>query len=207
MRITVFGASGSVGRHVVEQALRNGHDVTAFTRDRARITASDPRLEIVEGDATDPEALLPAVKGVDAVIVALGDGRKGGIREAGTAAVIDAMESAGVRRLICQSTIGVGDSRGNLTFWWKYVVFGALLRPAYQDHVRQEELVRASALDWTIVRPSAFTDGPVTGGYRHGFDGQDRTTQLKIARADVAHFLIGQLDDDSHVGRAVSLSY
>ncbi len=70
MRITVFGASGSVGRHVVEQALRNGHDVTALTRDHARISTRDPRLEIVEGDVTDPEAVLPAVKGSDAAIVA-----------------------------------------------------------------------------------------------------------------------------------------
>ncbi len=112
-----------------------------------------------------------------------------------------------MRRLICQSTIGVGDSRGNLDLWWKYVMFGALLRAAYQDHVRQEELVRTSALDWTIVPPSAFTDGPVTGAYRHGFDGQDRTTQLKIARSDVAQFLLGQLVDDTYVGRAVALSY
>ncbi len=207
MRITVFGASGSVGRHVVEQALRDGHDVTALTRDHTRINVRDPRLEIVEGDATDPEAVLPAVKGSDAAIVALGDGRKGRVREAGTRAVIAAMESSGVHRLICQSTLGVGDSRGNLTLWWKYVIFGALLRAAYQDHVRQEALVRASALDWTIVRPGAFTDGPATGLYRHGFDGQDRTTQLKIARADVAHFLLGQLVDDTYVRRAVPLSY
>ena len=175
MRITVFGASGSIGRHVVEQAVQQGHEVTAFTR--------------------------------DAVIVALGAGRNGGIREAGTRSVVDAMRETGVRRLVCQSTIGVGDSRGNLTLFWKYVMFGAVLRPAFQDHIKQEEVVRASGLDWTIVRPGAFVDGPAGGAYRHGFDGQDRTTQLKISRADVAAFLLAQVTEDAYLRRAVSLSY
>ena len=104
--------------------------------------------------------------------VALGAGRNGGIREAGTRSVVDAMRQSGVRRLVCQSTIGVGDSRGNLPLLWKYVMLGAVLRPAFQDHIKQVEVVRASGLDWTIVRPGAFVDGPAGGAYRHGFDGQ-----------------------------------
>lgn len=207
MRITVFGASGSVGRHVVEQALAAGHDVTAFTRDFGNITVRHPRLEVTEGDATDLEAVQYAVAGRDAVVVALGAGRQAGIREVGTRTVITAMEQTGVKRLICQSTMGAGDSRGNLNFVWKYVMFGMLLRKAYADHQRQEELVSQSTLDWTIVRPGAFTDGERTGEYRHGFDGQDRTTQMKISRADVADFLLRQLSDDGYRGRAVGLSY
>lgn len=207
MRITVFGASGSVGRHVVEQALAAGHEVTAFTRDSGNITVRHPRLEVTQGDATDLAAVQDAVAGRDAVVVALGAGRQAGIREIGTRTVITAMEQAGVKRLICQSTMGAGDSRGNLNFVWKYLMFGMLLRKAYADHQRQEELVRKSTLDWTIVRPGAFTDGERTGEYRHGFDGQDRTTQMKISRADVADFLLRQLTDDGYRGRAVGLSY
>lgn len=205
MNITIFGASGMIGRLVVAQALAAGHDVTAFTRDAARVTTEHDRLQVVEGDVTDPAACLPVVKDADAVLVALGAGRKGEVREAGTRAVVEAMEQSGGGRLVCQSTIGVGSSRPNLNWWWKYVMFGALLRPAYADHVRQERVVEESDLDWTIVRPSAFADespGPV----RHGFGGSETGLRLKIGRPDVAAFLLGQVDDQSYLRRAVSVS-
>jgi uncharacterized protein YbjT (DUF2867 family) len=205
MNITIFGATGTIGRLVVDQALADGHDVTAFTRDAARVTAKHDRLQVVEGDVTDPAACLPAVKDADAVVVVLGAGRKGEVREAGTRAVVAAMKQAGGGRLVCQSTLGIGSSRPHLNLWWKYVMFGALLRPAYADHVRQERVVEESDLDWTIVRPSAFADqspGPV----RHGFAGSESGLRLKIARADVAAFLLGQLEDETYLRRAVSVS-
>jgi uncharacterized protein YbjT (DUF2867 family) len=205
MNITIFGATGTIGRLVVEQALAAGHDVTAFTRDAARVTTTHDHLQVVEGDVTDPDACLPAVKGADAVIVAIGAGRKGVVREAGTRAVVAAMGQAGVRRLVCQSTIGVGSSRPNLDLLWKYVMFGVLLRQAYADHVRQEQVVQASDLDWTIVRPSAFADespAPV----RHGFGGAERGLTLKIGRDDVAAFVLAQVDDRTYLHRAVSVS-
>lgn len=206
MMITVFGATGGIGRHVVQQALDAGHDVTAFTRDAGRMATGRERLHVVQGDPTDPAQVLPAVKDAQAIVVALGAGRRGTVREAGTRAVVEAAGEAGVRRLVCLSTIGVGDSRANLTPFWKYVMFGALLRRAYADHVRQEELVRASELDWTVVRPGAYTDGPLTGRYRHGFGPGDRA-KLKISRADVAHFVLRQLDDATYLRSAVSVSY
>lgn len=84
-------------------------------------------------------------------------------------------------------------------------MFGALLRPAYADHVRQERVVTESSLDWTVVRPSAFVDhspGPV----RHGFGGSETGLRLKISRADVAAFLLAQVEDRTYLRRAVSLS-
>lgn len=205
MKLTIFGATGTVGRLVTEQALAAGHDVTAFTRDAARVTAQHNRLQVVQGDVTDSAAYLPAVKDADAVVVALGAGRKGGVREAGTRAVVAAMEQAGVGRLVCQSTLGVGSSRSDLNLLWKYVMFGVLLRPAYADHVRQERVVEESSLDWTIVRPSAFVDespGPV----RHRFAGARSGLRMKIARADLAAFLLVQLADPTYLRRAVSVS-
>lgn len=205
MNITIFGATGTIGRLVVEQALAAGHHVTAFTRDAARVSAQHDRLEVLEGDVTDPAACRPAVKGADAVIVALGAGRKGAVREAGTRAVVEAMKQAGAGRLIVQSTIGVGTSRPNLNLLWKYVMFGALLRSAYADHVLQEQVLEESDLDWTIVRPSAFADqspGPV----RHGFAGSEKGLLLKIGRADVAAFLLAQIEDENYLRRAVSVS-
>jgi uncharacterized protein YbjT (DUF2867 family) len=162
-------------------------------------------LQVVEGDVADPAACLPAVKDADAVVVALGAGRKGEVREAGTRAVVVAMEQSGGGRLVCQSTLGVGSSRPNLDLFWKYVMFGAVLRPAYADHVRQERVVEASDLEWTIVRPSAFADqspGPI----RHGFDGTERGLRLKVGRADLAAFLLAQVEDPTYLRRAVSVS-
>jgi putative NADH-flavin reductase len=206
MKVIVFGATGTVGTLVVEQALQEGHEVTAFTRNPARMPQRHERLQVAQGDVTDLDAVQRAVSEHDAVIVTLGGGRKGNVRADGTRTIIEAMERAGVRRLICQSTLGVGDSRGNLNFLWKYVMFGLLLRAAYDDHVRQEEFVKRSDLDWTIVRPSAFTDGPRTGRYERGF-GTDRKTKLKISRADVADFLVAQLTDTTYMHRTPAISY
>ena len=208
MNLTVFGATGSIGRLVVDQALAAGHDVTAVTRDATRLTRRHDRLSVVEADPTDPAACLPAVKDADAVVVALGGGGSGGVREAGTRAVIEAMREAGVRRLVCQSTLGVGSSEGNLTFWWRYVMFGAVLRKAFADHVAQEAVVEGSGLDWTIVRPSAFSDGPAgsLGPVRHGFDGSARGLRLQVRRADVAAFVLAQAEARTYVQQAVSLS-
>lgn len=206
MKIVVFGGTGSIGRLVVEQAIEQGHEVTVFTRDRAAIGQDNPRLQVEQGDVFDARAIAPVVAGHDAVVVTLGGGRKGGVRAKGTAAIIEAMQQTGVRRLIVQSTLGVGDSRENLDFVWKHLMFGLLLRGAYADHVEQEHQTRRSGLDWTIVRPGAFTDGPRTGSYRSGF-GPRQTTALKISRADVADFVVEQLTDDTWLRQAPALAY
>ncbi len=148
-----------------------------------------------------------AVQNQEAVLCALGAGRQGRVRAEGTRHIIRAMESAGVKRLVCQTTLGAGESRGNLDFFWKYVMFGLLLKEAYADHQVQEEYVKKSRLDWTIVRPGAFTDGPLTGTYRHGFPAGDKTTRLKISRADVADFMLRQLTDEAYLKRTPGLSY
>ena len=206
MKIIVFGATGTVGKLVVQQALEQGHQVTAFTRDPAKVERRHERLTVVGGEVTDVSSVASAVAGHDAVIVALGGGRKGGVRAPGTKTVVEAMGATGVRRLIVQSTLGAGDSRGNLNFFWKRIMFGMLLREAYADHQEQERIVMDSDADWTIVRPGAFTDGPRTGDYRHGF-GPDEKSRMKIARSDVADFLLAQLTDDGYRRSTAALSY
>jgi len=207
MKLLIFGATGSVGRHVVNQALEQGHQVTAFTRHATKVDINRDNLEVAQGDVLDAAAVEKAVPGHDVVLCALGAGRKGGVRAAGTRNIVAAMEKAGVQRLICQSTLGIGDSWGNLNALWKYVMFGLLLRSAYADHVEQERHVTGSRLDWTIVRPGAFTDGPHTGQYEHGFSGTDKTITLKISRADVADFMLKQLTDEAYLHKTPGLSY
>ena len=206
--LLVFGSTGGMGRQLVNQALERGHTVTAFARDATKVDIKHDNLQVAQGDAMDPASVETAVRGHEAVLCSLGAGLKRNlIRSEGTRNIINAMEKAGVRRFICQSTLGAGDSRGNLNFWWKYIMFGLLLRPMHADHERQESYVKQSDLDWTIVRPGSFTDGEPTGQYRHGFPAADKTTKLKISRADVADFMLKQLTDDTYLHKTPGLSY
>ncbi|GHA12231.1 NmrA family transcriptional regulator [Devosia pacifica] len=208
MKVAVFGATGTVGRLAVIEMLAEGHEVTAFARDPQKLKENDPRLTRFAGDALHFEDVAAAIKGQDAVVVTLGAGtsRNSHVRSAGTMNVIRAMQRHGVRRLICQSTLGTHESWDNLNFFWKRIMFGALLRPVFKDHELQEQLVRASGLDWTIVRPSAFTDGPGLGNFIEDVPTSARRLTLKITRADVASFLSRQLHDTVYIERAVGLS-
>jgi uncharacterized protein YbjT (DUF2867 family) len=208
MKVIVFGATGTVGKLAVEQLLEAGHEVTAFARHPQKLALDHTRLRLTAGDALSANDVMAAMPGHEAVVVTLGAGmsRKSAIRSEGTMNIINAMQAHGIRRLVCQSTLGTGETWRNLNFFWKRIMFGLLLRPVFLDHVLQEKLVRASGLDWTIVRPSAFVDGPATGGFRENFGPAVRDLSLKISRADVASFLVRQLDDWRYAGRAVSIS-
>ena len=207
MKVIIFGSTGSIGRQLVKQALEQGHTVTAFARDPSKLDIQHTNLQVVQGDAMDLASVEKAVQDQEVVLCSLGGGRKGTIRSKGTRNIIRAMEKAGVRRLICQTTLGVGDSQGNLNFFWKYIMFGLFLRPMFADHILQENYVKQSHLDWIIVRPGAFTDGNRTGEYQHGFPGTDQTTKLKISRADFADFMLKQLIDDTYLHTTPGLSY
>jgi putative NADH-flavin reductase len=209
MKLLVFGSTAGVGYQLVKQALEQGHTVTAFARDPAKLDIKHTNLKIVQGDAMDLASVEKAVQDQDAVLCSLGSGTntKGKIRSEGTRNIIQAMEKMGVQRFICQTTLGIGDSAGNLNFFWKYIMFGFLLRQVFADHVIQENYVKQSHLKWTIIRPSAFTDGKRTGKYYQGFPGNDKTAKLKISRADVADFMLKQLTDNSYLYKTPGVSY
>lgn len=209
-KIIVFGSTGTVGKHIVEQALEKGHEVLAFCRDRRKLSkSSHPHLKIIEGDVFNIEDVNAAVKDQEIVIVTLGSGknRTSIVRSEGTKNIIDAMHLNGVSRLICQSTLGAGDSNDNLNFFWKRIMFGWFLKQVFLDHELQEKYVKNSTLDWTIVRPAAFTNGKKTGRYLHGFSSKDKTTKLKISRADVADFILEQVTDKKYLHQTPGVSY
>jgi putative NADH-flavin reductase len=207
MKVVIFGATGTTGSAVVERALELGYNVTAFVRTPAKVTIQHPNLTIFQGDVLNPVSVEKAVQGQDAVISSLGAGLKGTIRSQGTLNIIRAMEKAGIRRFISQSSLGVGDSRSNLNFYWKYVMFGMLLRRAYADHGIQEGYIKQSDLDWTIVRPGALKEGERTGTYRHGFAPNVQDITLEISIADTADFMVQQLHDDGYLHQTPGLSY
>jgi putative NADH-flavin reductase len=209
MKLVIFGATGTVGEQAVKQALEQGHTVTAFARNLTKLDIQHPQLRLTPGDVMNDAAVEAAIQGQDAVVCVLGAGKqlKSTIRSEGTQQIIQAMQEVGVRRLICLSTLGAGESWSNLNFYWKYVMFGFILRQVFADHQQQEALVKSSGLDWTIVRPSALTDGARTGQYHHSFPSSDRNITLQISRADVADFILKQLSDQSSLYRSLSLSY
>jgi uncharacterized protein YbjT (DUF2867 family) len=168
MKLLVFGATGGTGRELVKQALAHGCEVTAFVRDPAKLgDITHASLHVARGDVLDPALVEKAVPGHDAVLCSIGAGaERTTVRENGTRNIVEAMEKVGVRRLICQSSLGVGDSRTNVGFFTKYVIVPVFLRHAFADHERQEAVVKQSALVWTIVRPPHLKDGPHTGTYR-----------------------------------------
>ncbi len=210
MKIIIFGATGTIGKHLVEQSLEKGNEVSVFSRDKVNLNKfHHPLLHKIEGDVFNPKELQHAIIGQDAVIIVLGSGknRKSIVRSEGTKNIIDAMKVNGVKRLICQSTLGAGESTGNLNFFWKNIMFGWFLKQVFLDHELQETYVMNSGLDWTIVRPAAFTDGEKTAKYRHGFSANDKSVKLKIARADVADFILKQLSSSIYLFKSPGLSY
>lgn len=202
MRVLVIGASGGTGRQLVEQALERGDNVTAFVRDPRRLPARHEALRIVVGDVLDPQSLQQAVRDQDAVVCALGHKRwfyPNKILSAGTQNIIDAMKAEGIRRLVCETALGVGNSIGRLGIYYTLFVVPFILPLYYWDKLRQERAIRASGLDWVIVRPAALTNASKRGKYRHGPHVGNWLLTLRISRADVADFMLDQLADDTYL--------
>ena len=204
MKLAVFGATGGTGRHVVAQALSAGHEVVALVRDPARLSPQ-PDLTIIEGNVLDETAVSQTVAGADAVVVSLGHtgNNPEKIVSQGTAVVVTAMKAAAVSRLLVVTSLGVGDSRDQVPLAFKMIMKTVLRKPMADKEI-QEQIVRDSGLDWTIVRPGGLTDGPATGQYRVGV-GSD-VVAGQVARADVAAFILQQISDDSYVHQAPGIT-
>jgi len=210
MKVTVFGATGSIGKQVISQSLEKGHEVTAFCRDTSKLQEfNHANLCFITGDVFNSSEVSKALSNQDVIIIALGSGksRKSNVRSVGTKNIIQAMKANGVQRLICQTTLGTHESNANLNFFWKYIMFGWYLKQIFQDHELQEKYVQESGLDWTIVRPGAFTNGEKTEIYQHGFGPEKKSLKLKISRADVADFILKQLNDLKYLHQTPGLSY
>ena len=208
MKILVVGATGGTGKHLVGQALDAGHDVTVFARDPAKAGPEHRRLRTIVGDLQDGQALSNAIHGHDAVISALGRGyslKSEHLIERSVPVLIAAMKSAGVRRLIFTSALGVGDSYSDAPIVAR-LFFRTLLRGIYADKLIGDRLIGSTDLEWTIVRPSKMTDGPLTGSYRSG-ERLALSGMASISRADVAHFLLHAMADPKTVGKTLLISH
>ncbi len=201
MKLALFGATGATGRHLLEQALTRGHHVTALARDAASLPTDHPGLTVVLGHIAQPEAVLRVVRGQDAVISVLGvrDGGPVTICSDGARAIIAAMRTAGTRRLIALSAYGASETR-HASLLIRFV--RAVIADKMRDKDAMEALVRDSGLDWTLVRPPILTNGAASGTYRAGAAPR-MAAFARIARADVAHFLLREAAEAADIGQAV----
>lgn len=212
MKVVIFGATGGTGRQLIEQALAQGHIVTAFDRSPAALTIQHPDLTFVQGDVFNQEQVDAVVAGQDTVICVLGVRPTVQIPvcSTGTEHIIAAMNKAGVKRFICQSAFVVAalDGERKEVPWVLPVMlsFSPKTKTMFADKVRQEQIVRQSDLDWIIVRPARLTDGPKTGAYKSGVP-MSIGINAKITRADVADFILKQVSDDSYLHKVPRLSY
>jgi putative NADH-flavin reductase len=207
MKILVLGATGSVGKHLVAQALEAGYEVRALVRDAARAPAAKG-LEVVPGDALQAADVEAALAGCEAVIYSLGApaGKATTLFSETTRVLIAAMRKAGVQRLIAITGIGAGDSKGHGGWFYEWFIFPLFTSKLYADKDVQEKLIRESGLDWTIVRPASFTDGP-RGGALRATDVLEGVTIRKISRADVAAFVLEELRTGRWRGRTPLVGY
>jgi putative NADH-flavin reductase len=202
MQILIIGATGGTGRQLVAQALEAGHQVTALVRKPSKLKLNHERLTVVKGNVLDYASVAAAVKGQQAVLSALGHKRwiiPSCILSTGTKNIIRAMEAHGVRRFICETSLGVGDSFGRLGLYYTLFIIPVILLFYFRDKGLQERYIKESSLDWVIVRPGRLTNGRKRGVYRHGLRIGNWLWTVRISRADVADFMLKQLTDDQYL--------
>ncbi len=208
MNLTLFGASGRTGIELVRQALARGHRVTAFARSPQKLASFDGRIEIVSADVLDAQAVARAVAGADAVLSVLGPtaNRPDYKVARGLEHIIKAMQEQGVGRLVMSSGAAVGDANDAPGLFDRLItlLLKLISRHVYEDMRRAVSLVRASEIDWTIVRVPMLADGPVTGALRVGYVGKG--TGPRLARGDLARFMLDAAEQALYVRQAPAIS-
>lgn len=205
MKIAIFGGSRGVGRQAIEQALAAGHFIQALIRNPDNFDLTHPNLMIVRGNVLEAADVSACITGTEAVICSLGPTGENpnNVVTTGTRHIIKAMKEAGLRRLVVVTSIGVGDSKDQVPFAFK-ALMKTILKTAMEDKEAQETAVKASDLDWIIIRPGGLTDGPRTGKYAFGTQKSLKAGQ--VSRADVAEFVLKQLTDDTFVRQTPAIS-
>jgi len=208
MKVLVIGGTHGIGLETTKLALERGHEVVVLARRPERMTLAHPALLAFAGDIRDAPAVEAAVRGCAAVCVSIFVGpsfRRLTTASQGTRNTVHAMSSQGLRRLLVVTGIGAGESRGHGGFLYDHLMRSFLLKSVYDDKERQEELARASDLDWTIVRPGFLTNGRARHRYR-ALTALDGFKAGWISRADVADFILRELETPAHLREAVLLT-
>ncbi|MGE5726058.1 MAG: NAD(P)-dependent oxidoreductase [Acidobacteriota bacterium] len=209
MKVLVIASSKRIRRQLIEQAQTEGHDVTALERKRPRFRWRRPQHRVIAGDVLDERSLGPAVAGQEAVVCWLtqkATRRPTTYLWEGTANLIRIMEKHGVRRLICISACGAGDSRGHCGFIYDKIIQPLFLKQVYEDRDRQEELIRGTGLEWVIVRPARLSKGRPRGEYMVLTDLRNFKAR-RIALLDAVEFALKQLSSNFYLFQAPLVTY
>jgi len=209
MNILIFGASGATGHELVNQALAQGHHVTAFVRNPSKLKIENDKLKVIQGDVVNYPLVESAVKGQDAVLSALGAASAFKYDQSvvdGANNIIKAMETNDVDRLIYMSFVGVKESRNTAGFVIKYIA-PKLLSTEITGHEAREKMIKESQLKWTIVRAPTLTNGKHKGQFRSGEDIISKGFTVMISRADVADCMLKQLTDHNFIKKSPSVMY
>jgi|SRR5215469_1281954 len=221
MKITIFAATGGIGRQILDQALLAGHDVTAVVRNPDKLPGGKIRVVAADLRVPDPAKLDSAVRNADAVVSGLGPRSlsEAGVASQGTRAIVQAMKAAKVRRIVVVSAapIGTVPSPGRPNppkhdagdgFFMRHLLgplTKTILKRHYADLALMEDIVRESCLDWTIVRPPRLTNKLLTGSYRTAY-GRNLLRGLTISRANVGHLMLRVLDEPESVNQVVGIA-
>lgn len=205
MKIALFGGSGRTGKEILIQSLVKGYKVRAMVRNLEAIDITDDKLQVLQGDILNPMAVENAVMGSDVVMVALGvrSSKDQFVLSQGTQHIVEAMDKFGVKRIIVESSTGIfGAKDGGF-------IFGNIIRPLFlkkifDDKLRQLEILKKSDLEWVLVRPSGLIDAQKTGKYNIT---DDKPSGRKIARSDVAEFMLAQINGSKYIRQMPIISY
>jgi putative NADH-flavin reductase len=207
MKIVIFGSTGGTGKQLVKQGLELGYEVTAFARTPEKLDEfKSDNLKISCGDVFNFADVEKAVIGQDAVLSALGNPtlKVNNTTSEGTRNIVKAMQLNGVKRFVCETSLGVGDSREQSGFLFSKIIIPTLLKNAIADKEIQEQIIRESDLYWIIVRPGGLRNSPKASKYRAGLD---KSISGNIARADVAEFMLKQINSDEFLRKCPVICY
>jgi putative NADH-flavin reductase len=206
----IVGATGGTGRELVAQALERGYAVTALVRDPSRVRVDHPQLTVIQGDVLDSASVEAAMRGQEAVVSALGHKRffyPTRILSEGTRNILRAMEAHGVPRLVCETSLGIGDSAGRMGLYFTLFTIPVVLPFYFWDKTRQERIVAESNVEWVLVRPGMLTNSNKRGRFRHGHDVGSLFWTVRISRADVADFMLNQLASHTYLRAAPGVAW
>jgi putative NADH-flavin reductase len=208
--IAVVGASGGIGRQVVELALAEGHHVTAIVRNPAKLMLEHENLLIVKGDIMDPASISGTLENKDAVISAIGKNsmKKTFLYSQGNKNLLELLKNTNTKRVffISASGLEVNPSHSILVQLITRFILQKILKNMYADLWKMEEIVKGSDIAWTIMRPPQLTDGALTGRYRHAID-HFLHKGLKISHADLAHFILSNIANEQIMQATVEVAY
>lgn len=210
MNILIIGSTGGTGTRLVKQALERGFKVTAFARNPSKIKIKHEHLNVLKGDVLNPDSLNEAMINQGAVLCALGHKQffyPNKILSGGTKNIIKAMEKNKVKRLICETSLGIGKSAGKMGLYYTFFVIPFILPFYFWDKRKQEKIIQSSSLEWTIVRPGALNNKKARGTYKEGFNIGNWIYTVRISREDVAEFMLNQIEDKKYVNLAPGICW